>query len=252
MIVRGVDIERSRSDSSRFARRLFDGLPSRYDRLGLLLSLGQDRRWRRAVVDAVATQHPAPAVVADVACGTAGIALQLVERTATDVVGVDLTEQMLRVGGRRVASAGRADRVSLVAGQAERLPLVDASVDALTFSYLLRYVADPAATIRELARVVRPGGVVASLEFAVPASPIWQPAWVFYTRALLPAAGLLTGGRDWWKVGRFLGPSISEHYRLYPVEWQERAWREAGIGDVRVRRMSLGGGLVMWGRRSGA
>ncbi len=246
------DVERSRSEPTRFAQQLFDGLPRRYDRLGLLLSFGQDRRWRRAMVDPVSAMVPAPAVVADVACGTAGVSTQLARRTAARVVGVDLTEQMLRVGAERVAAAGCAERVTLVAGRGEQLPLADGSVDALTFTYLLRYVTDPAATLRELARVVRPGGVMASLEFAVPESPVWHPAWLAYTRALLPLGGLVTGGREWFEVGRFLGPSISAHYARYPVDWHRVAWEQAGMEQVRVRRMSLGGGLVMWGRRTDA
>lgn len=246
-----ADVERSRIEPTRFAQQLFDGLPRRYDRLGALLSFGQDRRWRRAMVDPVAAMRPAPSVVADVACGTAGVSLQLARRTGADVVGIDLTEQMLRVGSARVSAAGEAARVTLVAGKGEQLPLADGRVDALTFTYLLRYVCDPAATLRELARVVRPGGVVASLEFAVPDAAVTHAAWLAYTRAVLPLAGLLTGGRDWFTVGRFLGPSISAHYQRYPVDWHVTAWVDAGIEDVRVRRMSLGGGLVMWGRRAG-
>ncbi|MDR2987667.1 MAG: class I SAM-dependent methyltransferase, partial [Nocardiopsaceae bacterium] len=113
------------------------------------------------------------------------------------------------------------------------------------------YVEDPQATLAELARVVRPGGKVASLEFCVPPSPFWRAAWWLYTRLLLPLGGLLTGGREWFVVGRFLGPNISGHYRRYPVRWTEQAWREAGFTDVGVRLMSLGGGLVMWGTKSG-
>jgi len=248
---RAAAVQQSRADPSRFAQQLFDGLPERYDRLGLLLSFGQDRRWRRAMVDPVAGMRPAPAVVADVACGTAGVSLQLAERTGATVVGIDLTEQMLRVGRERVRAAGRGERVGLVVGRGERLPLADGSVDALTFTYLLRYVHDPAATVQELARVVRAGGTVSSLEFAVPDHVVWRPAWSLYTRVLLPVAGLLTGGREWLRVGRFLGPSILEHYRRFPVDWHVRAWEQAGIADVQVRRMSLGGGLVMWGRRTG-
>jgi demethylmenaquinone methyltransferase / 2-methoxy-6-polyprenyl-1,4-benzoquinol methylase len=158
---------------------------------------------------------------------------------------------MLRRGKANVTAAGRASRISLVAGRAEQLPLPDASVDALTFTYLLRYVDDPQATLAELARVVRPGGRVASLEFCVPPSPFWHAAWWLYTRLLLPLGGLVTGGREWFEVGKFLGPSISRHYRSYPVAWTEQAWRNAGFTDVGVELMSLGGGLVMWGTRSG-
>ncbi len=111
-------------------------------------------------------------------------------------------------------------------------------------------MTDPQATLQELARVVKPGGAVASLEFHVPPGRVWRPAWWLYTRLMLPAAGWLTGGREWFEVGRFLGPSISAHYRRYPLAWHLEAWRTAGFADVGVRLMSLGGGLVMWGTRA--
>jgi demethylmenaquinone methyltransferase/2-methoxy-6-polyprenyl-1,4-benzoquinol methylase len=191
-----------------------------------------------------------PSKVLDVASGTAGVALQLAARTPADVIGVDLTVGMLAQGHRNVAEAGLNGRVQLVAGRAEQLPFPDASFDALTFTYLLRYVDDPQATLRELARVVKPGGAVASLEFFVPPSTFWRAWWWLYTRLVLPAGGWLTGGREWFAVGRFLGPNISGHYRKYPLQWTEDAWRQAGFVNVGARVMSLGGGLVMWGTRS--
>jgi len=191
-------------------------------------------------------------LVLDVASGTAGVALQLQARGGVTVVGVDLTEEMLRQGRRRVGAAGRGQRIGLVAGRAEQLPFPDGSFDALTFTYLLRYVEDPLATLAELARVLRPGGAMASLEFCVPGGVVWRPAWWAYTRLVLPAGGLLLGGPQWYRVGRFLGPNISAHYRRYPVSWTVQAWQEAGFTDVGTRIMSLGGGLVMWGTRAGA
>ncbi len=239
---------REQDDPNRFAQRLFTPLPLRYDRLAEILSLGQDARWRRAMVDHVAPRRPD--LVLDVATGPAGVALQLADRTGAQVVGVDLTLEMLRQGRRNVAEQGRADRVHLVAGRGEQLPFPDASFDALTFTYLLRYVADPRATLVELARVVKPGGAVASLEFLLPQSRFWRWWWWLYTRLVLPAGGYLVGGRAWFEVGRFLGPNISGHYRRYPVAWTVEAWHTAGFVDVGLRRMSLGGGLVMWGRRA--
>jgi demethylmenaquinone methyltransferase/2-methoxy-6-polyprenyl-1,4-benzoquinol methylase len=234
---------------NQFAQELFTPLPNRYDRLAELLSLGQNGRWRRAMVGHIVGARPAR--VLDVASGTAGVALQLAERGSGFVVGIDLTEAMLRGGQDNVRRAGREDRVSLTVGRAERLPFPDASFDAVTFTYLLRYVADPQATLRELARVLKPGGVIANLEFMVPPNPFWRFWWWLYTRLILPVAGWLTGGREWYRVGRFLGPNISGHYRRYPLEWTTDAWRAAGLSDVGVRLMSLGGGLVMWGKRSG-
>jgi demethylmenaquinone methyltransferase/2-methoxy-6-polyprenyl-1,4-benzoquinol methylase len=241
---------RQTSDPNRLAQDLFDALPSRYDRLAELLSFGQNGRWRRAMVGHVVPSSPP--VVLDVASGTAGVAIQLARRSPdTRVVAVDLTLEMLRRGQTNVREAGLFPRISLTVGRGEQLPFPDASFDALTFTYLLRYVADPQATLQELARVVKPGGAVASLEFHVPPSRFWAAWWWLYTRLVLPAAGWLTGGREWWDVGRFLGPSISGHYRRYPLAWHVEAWREAGFVDVGVRLMSLGGGLVMWGTRAG-
>lgn len=235
-------------DPNRFARHLFTGLPRRYDALEEVLSLGQNRRWRRAMVDHVVPVSPG--LVLDVATGTAGVALQLADRTPGRVVGIDLTEAMLRRGQENVARRGETDRIHLVLGGAERLPFPDETFDALTFTYLLRYVADPGATLRELARVVKRGGPVASLEFHVPPSRFWRGWWWLYTRAVLPVAGSV-GGRAWFDVGRFLGPNISQHYRRHPLSSTVAAWEEAGLAEVGVRTMSLGGGVVMWGTKRG-
>jgi demethylmenaquinone methyltransferase/2-methoxy-6-polyprenyl-1,4-benzoquinol methylase len=236
-------------DRNAFAQRLFEDLPGRYDRLAEWLSFGQNARWRRAMVDHIVPGSPRR--VLDVASGTAGVALQLADRTSAHVVGLDLTRNMLKVGQRNLAQAHQVRRVQLVNARAEALPFPDASFDALTFTYLLRYVDDPQATLDELARVVRPGAPVASLEFMVPPSRFWRAMWWAYTRLVLPIAGLATGGPEWYRVGRFLGPSISGLYRRYPVARTVDAWRQAGFEDVGTRVMSLGGGLVMWGRRAG-
>jgi demethylmenaquinone methyltransferase/2-methoxy-6-polyprenyl-1,4-benzoquinol methylase len=229
------------------ARSLFAPLPARYDRLAEVLSFYQNSRWRSLMVSRVPT---GAGLIADIAAGTAGVSLALAARCPdARVLGVDLSLPMLREGQRRVSDAGVSGRVGLVNGRGEHLPLASASVDALTFTYLLRYVADPEAVLHELARVLKPGAVMANLEFGVPSGPAWWPSWYLYTRFVLPTAGLVTGGMPWWRVGRFLGPSISSHYQRYPVDWTVSAWRSAGFTDVGYRRMSLGGGLVMWGTR---
>ena len=245
-----MQVAESRARPNQFARRLFARLPARYDTLAEILSMGQNRRWRRAMVDSVAAS--APASVLDVATGPAGVALQLVARTGADVTGIDISPEMLGAGATNVARRNMGDRVRLVLGRGEQLPFPDGTFDALTFTYLLRYVADPAEALSELSRVVRPGGTVASLEFHVPAGRLWHPLWILYTRLVLPVAGWVAGGAGWFRVGRFLGPSISEHYRCYPLSWHREAWAGAGIEDVQMRLMSLGGGLVMWGRKGGA
>jgi len=138
-----------------------------------------------------------------------------------------------------------------VQGQAERLPFADGEFDHLTFTYLLRYVDDPAATLRELARVVAPGGRIASLEFGEPAREPWHALWSVYTRLGLPALGRLVSG-EWAQVGRFLATSIPEFYARHPLGALEADWRAAGIADVRTQVMSFGAGIVTTGTRDGA
>jgi demethylmenaquinone methyltransferase / 2-methoxy-6-polyprenyl-1,4-benzoquinol methylase len=234
------------SARKREALELFSGLPRRYDQLSAALSFWQDPRWRRALVDAVAPQ--AGERLLDVATGTGMVAAELLERADCTVVGLDQSPQMLSAARTRF-TGDDSDRVLLLEGQAEALPFPDASFDALTFTYLLRYVDDPPATIRELARVVRPGGRIASLEFGVPPRLPARAAWRLYTAVGLPLLGWLFS-REWREVGRFLGPSIRGFYERHPFEQIAGYWREAGLEDVQVRRMSLGGGIVMSARRS--
>jgi len=227
------------------ATRLFAPLGPRYDRLAALLSFGQDPRWRRFLVSRV-DAGPTDTVL-DVATGTAAVALELVRQKDCFVVGVDRSPEMLDVGRSRVVLAGAARKVRLQEADARSLPFGDGTFDALTFTYLLRYVEDPAATLRELARVVRPGGTVAGLEFGIPQG-VWRPPWDLWVNVGLPAAGRMIG-RGWHEVGTFLGPSIREHYAKWPLPRLLQAWRDAGIGEVRAERLSLGGGIVTWGRR---
>jgi demethylmenaquinone methyltransferase/2-methoxy-6-polyprenyl-1,4-benzoquinol methylase len=248
-VLKHRDVSASRATPNDFSRRLFAPLPSRYDLLAALLSFGQDRRWRRAIVRRVTDSKPG--LILDVACGPAGVTRALARRSSATIVGVDLSEEMIRMGQTNITKAGVSDRVALVLARGEQLPFADGTFDALTFTYLLRYVEDPQATLKELARVVKPGGPIASLEFSVPAGAFAHASWWFYTRAVLPVAGFLLGGKGWWEVGRFLGPSISAHYRAYPIEWTVAAWGHAGLEHVEYRSMSLGGGLVMWGYHDG-
>jgi demethylmenaquinone methyltransferase / 2-methoxy-6-polyprenyl-1,4-benzoquinol methylase len=217
------------STRTRHARKLFAPLGPTYDRYARLLSFGQDPRWRSFLVSRI----PADAHrLLDVATGTAAVAIELA-RAEPDrtVVGVDQSPEMLAAGRERVARERLSDRIELREAQAEELPFADDEFDAVTFTYLLRYVDDVPATLRELARVVRPGGTVAMLEFG------------------LPAAGAVVSP-SWGGVGRFLGPSIRDFWRKWPEPRLLEAWREAGLADAESRRLSVGGGIVVWGKRA--
>ncbi|HWX95780.1 MAG TPA: class I SAM-dependent methyltransferase [Solirubrobacteraceae bacterium] len=234
------------SARKREALELFSGLPRRYDQLSAALSFWQDPRWRRAMVDAVAPR--AGERLLDVATGTGMVAEEILTRAECTVVGLDQSPQMLSAARARFTYE-HSGRVQLLEGQAEALPFADASFDGLTFTYLLRYVDDPPATMRELARVLRPGGRIASLEFGVPPRLPARAAWRLYTAIGLPLLGGLVS-RDWREVGRFLGPSIRDFYERHPLERIVGYWQRAGLEEVRVRQMSLGGGVVMSARRS--
>ena len=234
------------SGRTQHARELFAQLGPTYDRYARLLSFGQDPRWRSFLVSRI---PPDASRVLDVASGTAAVAIELARAEAgRTITGVDQSSEMLAAGRARVESAGLSDRIDLREANAEALPFSDTEFDALTFTYLLRYVDDVPATLRELVRVVRPGGTVAMVEFGLPRGA-WRPLWELYVRAGLPAAGAVVSP-GWRKVGRFLGPSIRGFWERWPEPRLLDAWREAGVARVDSRRLSLGGGIVVWGRRA--
>jgi demethylmenaquinone methyltransferase / 2-methoxy-6-polyprenyl-1,4-benzoquinol methylase len=229
------------------ALRLFAGLPRRYDAAGAVLSFGQDPRWRRAMVARV--QAGPGERVLDVATGTGMVAAALVRRYGCEVVGLDQSPEMLgRAEARLERDPDLGERIELVRGEAEALPFADGEFDHLTFTYLLRYVDDPAATLRELARVVKPGGRIASLEFMLPPNPVARSLWRAYTRVGLPVLGRVIS-RDWYEVGRFLSSSVPELYERLPLDRQLELWRAAGVPGAEAKVMSLGGGVVIWGTR---
>jgi demethylmenaquinone methyltransferase / 2-methoxy-6-polyprenyl-1,4-benzoquinol methylase len=234
------------SNRTRHARDLFAPLGPTYDRYARLLSFGQDPRWRSFLVSRI---PPEALRVLDVAAGTAAVSIELARsEPQRTVVGVDQSPEMLAAGRERVELAGLGARIELREGRAESLPVGDAEFDAVTFTYLLRYVDDVPATLRELARAVRPSGVVAMLEFGLPRG-VWRPLWELYVRVGLPVAGAAIAPA-WREVGSFLGPSIRDFWQRWPEPTLLEAWREAGLEDVHAQRLSLGGGVVVWGRRA--
>ena len=189
-------------------------------------------------------------LVLDVAAGTGLVSRHLAARLRVNVVSLDPSEPMLRAGIPANEASGLAGQIRPVIGGAETLPFADATFDALTFSYLVRYVEDPSATLRELARVVRPGGSIASLEFHVPQQPMLRAGWYAYTRGVLPVLGSFVSPQ-WRRTGNFLGPSITRLEERAPLPEQVRWWQEAGIHHVRSRELTLGAAVVIWGVKEG-
>ena len=229
------------------ARGLFAALGPTYDRYANLLSFGQDPRWRRFLVSRLPVGRDD--TVLDVACGTGAVALELARQKGCSVVGVDQSPEMLAEARRRLALAPETSRVRLVEASAQELPFEAASFEGLTAAYLLRYLDDLPAGLRELARVLRPGATVALLDFGVPPSPLPRLAWDVWVDFGLPLAGRAISP-GWHEVGRFLGGSIRDFDQRWPVSKLVDALRGAGFEDVEAERLSLGGCTVLWGRRT--
>jgi demethylmenaquinone methyltransferase / 2-methoxy-6-polyprenyl-1,4-benzoquinol methylase len=233
-----------RPERERFARRLFAGIAPQYERMGALLSFGQDGRWRRFLVSK--TNAVPGSTILDVAAGTQLVSRALAAHKSVRVVALDQSEPMLQAGREPNRLAGLDRRIAPVLGQAERLPFGDGSFDAVTFTYLLRYVEDPAATVRELARVIRPGASIAMLEFHVPRSPIARVAWWIHTRLLMRIIG--SGASPAWaRTVAFLGPNISRFVDAHPMEEWVRWFQRAGIRHVHTRTFLFGSAVVLWG-----
>jgi demethylmenaquinone methyltransferase / 2-methoxy-6-polyprenyl-1,4-benzoquinol methylase len=229
-----------------FARELFAPIGRDYDRVAAVLSFGQDPRWRHALVRACPV--PSSAHTLDVATGTAAVAIAMAQRYGCRVTGLDQSAEMLVTGRRRVSRARLDGRIELIEGRAEELPYEDATFDAVTATYFLRYVDDVPASVDELVRVAKPGAPIGYLDFGVPPLPPARIAWEGYTRAGLPLAGRAIG-HGWLEVGRFLNGSIRRFGDQYPPARLGELFEAAGLVGVRVRRMSLGGGTVVTGRR---
>lgn len=182
------DPERKR----RYNRRLFDLIAPRYDRFTRWFSFGMDATWKRRLARAVRRHLPPDAVVLDLACGTGDLA-EMVRRTGGRVIGVDASVAMLHAAHQRFAVPPSArPPVRLIRGDMTSLPLAGSSVHAVTVGYGLRNAPDLDAALREMARVLRPGGVLATLDFFLPSNRVWRWWFLWYLRR----AGRLLG--RWW------------------------------------------------------
>ena len=233
---------------NRHARWLFDGAADQYDTVAQIFSFFQYGRWRRFLISRL-NVGPEDWVM-DPCTGTAGVAVHVVRTYQSHVVAQDLSPHMLDLARHKVARAGLQKNIGFLMGRAENLAFADGCFDAACVTYLLRYVDDPKATLAEILRVIKPGGRLVALDFQVPENAAVRALWYLYTRAVLPLATRLVSP-GWREVGGFLGPNISRFCRSYPVGALQQIWTELGIEDVQVKRLSLGGAVVMWGTKSG-
>ncbi|MBA3710552.1 MAG: ubiquinone/menaquinone biosynthesis methyltransferase [Planctomycetes bacterium] len=240
--LRGLDLESHLRDPARkqaYVTTMFDIIAPRYDQFTRWFSYGMDRSWKRGLIDAVVSRIPADARIVDLACGTGDIAFSLGSRLpGAIIVGVDAAPEMV-VQAQRSLARRPSDRISFQVGDMMSLPFADGSQDAVTIGYGLRNVPDFHGALREIVRVLKPGGVVACLDFARPSSWLWRKLFLGYLAIL----GSLYG---WWWHGeadvyRYIGRSI-DHF----VSWRalSRAMADAGL-EVVLERPRLFGGVCL-------
>ena len=228
------------------AQDLFDGVAPSYDTWAQVLTYFQYLRWRGFLVSQMAFRPGN--LVLDVCTGTAGVAMEIADHHDGRIVGLDVSHSMLQAGLRAVEKQSLDGRVQLTQGRAEHLPFPDETFDTVVFTYLLRYVQDPDATIRELSRVLKPGGELLSLEFGIPEALWMRAIWELYNRVVMPVMTIPVS-RGWHRIGCFLGPSISDFCQRYPVDRLAAIWRDNGIPLVETRPLLKGVAIVMWGTK---
>ena len=226
---------------------MFDAIAPRYDLLNHLLSAGIDRRWRAAAIKSL--ELAGGETLVDVCCGTADVALEARRgpTAAARVVGVDFSGAMLGLGRQKVGVARESGRIALVRGDAMRLPIASRSVDAVTIAFGIRNVERPAAACAELARVLRPGGRLAILEFGVPRVPCIKPLYLWYFTHVLPRVGRAISGHG--AAYSYLPASVGT---FGPPSEFVGTLRAAGFADVRADPLTFGIVYLYTGRLSGS
>ena len=225
--------------------RMFNSIAPRYDVLNRMLSGGVDQQWRRVVMKEVLDSQPQRLL--DVATGTADLALMAARKGVPQVIGVDIADQMLEVGRRKVSKADLDGRVELLNGDAEKLPFSDRQFDVATVAFGVRNFEDLAAGLRQIHRVLQPGGKLIVLEFSRPRVFPVKQLYAFYNRFILPAVGRLVSGDS--GAYTYLPESIA----VFPegdefLNWME----EAGFTQRKARRLTFGIASVYVGHRAAA
>ena len=224
-------------------REMFDNIAPKYDLLNHTLSVNIDRIWRRRVVNEV--RRAKPRRILDVATGTGDLAIALAQRIRdVQVMGVDLSEEMLAVARRKVEARGLDNRIVLERGDAEHLDVADASVDAATVAFGVRNFGDLAAGLRELARTIKPGGKVVILEFSRPRNRVFRALYEFYSYKILPRIGGLVS-RD-KRAYEYLPASVGEFPA--PAVFLEMM-EKAGFRNCWARSQSFGIAQIYIGER---
>lgn len=226
-------------DHARRVREMFARISSRYDLLNHLLSVNIDKRWRRVTVSKLPPLIPPGARILDVACGTGDLGIEIFEQTGAEVIGLDFCRPMLDLAKQK------APRIDFVEGDALRLPFADGTFDAVTIGFGLRNLSSTESGLRELRRILKPGGWAAILEFSQPTARGFRALVSFYYARVLPRfGGFLSGSRSAYE---YLPDSIS---RFPDQEKLADLMRSAGFEEVSFENLTGGIAALHIGRRS--
>lgn len=191
---------------------------------------------------------PRDSWVMDLGTGTADIAIRIAKELGCQVLAVDQSDEMIEVARRKVNASDMSNRIRILKGRAEDLPFHDASLDAVIFSYVLRYVEDVEATMREIIRVIKRDGQIIYLDFGIPTNPAIKAIYTVYARHILPLGGWL-GGQAWRATTEFLPSSIAKFYDENSIPQLIKMWDGLGLRDVEVTTMTLGTAVIISARR---
>ena len=230
---------RAADEHANRVREMFATIAGRYDFLNHLLSANIDKKWRKIVAGQLVTRIPGGALILDVACGTGDLSQTLFEKTKARVVATDFCRPMLNIAAGKVASS-----VSLVEGDALKLPFKDGTFDAVTIGFGLRNLADVNGGLHELLRILKPEGWVAVLEFSRPSNVAMRSVFGLYFRRILPLMGGLVSGSV--SAYTYLPDSVS---RFPDQEQLASVMREVGFAQVSYQNLSGGIAALHLGKR---
>jgi demethylmenaquinone methyltransferase/2-methoxy-6-polyprenyl-1,4-benzoquinol methylase len=231
------------TDKARRIRDMFATIVPRYDLVNTLMTLGLDRRWRRATV---AMAEPSGAVALDIATGTGELAFELERQGARSVVGVDFCHEMVERAARKRDSSRIRGRVVLATGDAMALPFADATFDCIVNGFMLRNVADLGATFAELCRVLKPGGRLVCLDLTRPRGPL-RRFFDLYIATFVPLLGVVVGRK--YAAYRYLFQSLTIHP---DADTLAHLMREAGFAEADYRLTGFGTVAIHRGRKAAA
>ena len=209
--------------------KIFNLISKRYDLLNRLLSLGMDISWRQKMIDQIPSSVTLQLL--DLATGTADVIIAALEARPNiyNAVGLDMAEEMLKIGRQKVEKKGLSKKIILQAGDAQHLPFGDSSFDVLTISFGIRNIPDLRQVLMEMYRVTKPGGKTLILEFSMPPNVLWRLGYVVYLRCVVPLVGFLFSGN--FRAYKYLNQTIEK----FPYGDRFcKILRQMGFTDVRT------------------